>query len=437
MGFCTAVTAKKILAKCGDKNVHETVGGSGRDYITILGVGCADGTRLPPFVVYKGKNLWSRWMQGGPAGCMYSVSDSGWMESANFVQWFEKMFLPATKHVAKKLPVILFFDGHHSHLSIKLIELARAHNVHLFCFPPHCTHILQPLDVAVFGPVKAARRKVLKEHQLETCAASITKEDFPMLLSKLWERSFRPQHLVSGFYRCGLCPVSREAVSSHKLSTALPHTKPHDVEPPPTITVEMTGKCTVGNAVTPIRLHLRGYFSSLLQKNKPQKGQAADKRKAKPRFYGEALTLDEVYERVSEEQRQKEAKAASKTKTKGRSKGNSRNKASSERKVTSKSSSPKYKRTGRYYRKLRRSTAKPPTPTPSDSGEEESVDSSSSAEDTEDDGVCEECGGCFKDDSKSVRSSWMGCDNCDRWFHYQCLDLTSIPDGFWSCKYCS
>lgn len=84
------------------------------------------------------------------------VSDSGWMESGNFVQWFEKMFLPATKHVAKKLPVILFFDGHHSHLSIKLIELARAHNVHLFCFPPHCTHILQPLDVAVFGPVKAA-----------------------------------------------------------------------------------------------------------------------------------------------------------------------------------------------------------------------------------------------------------------------------------------
>lgn len=174
------------------------------------------------------------------------------MESANFVQWFEKMFLPATKHVAKKLPVILFFDGHHSHLSIKLIELARAHNVHLFCFPPHCTHILQPLDVAVFGPVKAAWRKVLKEHQLETCAASITKEDFPMLLSKLWERSFRPQHLVSGFYRCGLCPVSREAVPSHKLSTALPHTKPHDVEPPPTITIEMTGKCTVGNVVTPI-----------------------------------------------------------------------------------------------------------------------------------------------------------------------------------------
>ena len=31
-GFCTAVTAKKILVKRGDKNVHDTVGGSGCDY---------------------------------------------------------------------------------------------------------------------------------------------------------------------------------------------------------------------------------------------------------------------------------------------------------------------------------------------------------------------------------------------------------------------
>ena len=35
-GFCTA----KILAKCGDKNVHETVG-SGR---ALVGASCSDGT---------------------------------------------------------------------------------------------------------------------------------------------------------------------------------------------------------------------------------------------------------------------------------------------------------------------------------------------------------------------------------------------------------
>ena len=74
-------------------------------------------------------------MQNGPAGCMYSVSDSVWMESANFLQWFEKLFLPSVQHLTSTAPVILFFDGHHSHMSIHLVELARSSNVHLFC--PH------------------------------------------------------------------------------------------------------------------------------------------------------------------------------------------------------------------------------------------------------------------------------------------------------------
>ena len=72
-----------------------------------LGAGCADGTCLPPYIVYKGKNLWSRWMQNGPAGCMYSVSDSEWMESANFLQWSEKLFLPSVQHLISTTSVTL------------------------------------------------------------------------------------------------------------------------------------------------------------------------------------------------------------------------------------------------------------------------------------------------------------------------------------------
>jgi len=110
-GFCTSVTAKKILAKRGDKDVHDTLGGSGREYIMVLAAGCADGTRLLPYVVvvYKGKTLWSRWIQCGAAGCMFSISDSGWMESGNFQQWLDKMFIPATKHLTSNSPIVLFF----------------------------------------------------------------------------------------------------------------------------------------------------------------------------------------------------------------------------------------------------------------------------------------------------------------------------------------
>ncbi len=86
--FATDVASKKILAKRGDKHVHETGGGSGREYITVLGCGSGNGERLPPYVVYKGKNLWSSWIKGGPAATLYTVSDSGWMERPHFLEWF-------------------------------------------------------------------------------------------------------------------------------------------------------------------------------------------------------------------------------------------------------------------------------------------------------------------------------------------------------------
>ena len=72
-GFCLSATSKKILAKRGNRDVHETMGGSGCEYITLLRSACADGTRLPPYILYKGKHLWSRWMKGGPAGSVFCL----------------------------------------------------------------------------------------------------------------------------------------------------------------------------------------------------------------------------------------------------------------------------------------------------------------------------------------------------------------------------
>lgn len=178
-GFCTAVASSRVLARRGAKQVHETAGGSGRDYITVLGAGAADGVRLPPYILYKGVNLYARWTEDGPAAARYGVSKSGWMEADNFLDWFSSMFVAAADHLLRTGPVILLVDGHHSHLSLSLVKTAREKGVHLFCLPPHTTHILQPLDVGVYGPVKQAWKKILKVHKMETLAANISKEVFP------------------------------------------------------------------------------------------------------------------------------------------------------------------------------------------------------------------------------------------------------------------
>ena len=115
------------------------------------------------YIVYRCKHLYNTWCQSGPAGALYGASDSGWMEQVNFLSWFEKIFVPAVSHLLSIGPVVLFVDGHKSHVSFDLISSARSHGIHLFCFPSHTTAVLQPLDVGVYGPLKKQWKKILKK----------------------------------------------------------------------------------------------------------------------------------------------------------------------------------------------------------------------------------------------------------------------------------
>ena len=53
-----------------------------------------------------------------------------------------------------KRPVLLLYDGHASHISLELIDYAILHEVIVVCLPAHSSHLLQPLDVAVFKSFK-------------------------------------------------------------------------------------------------------------------------------------------------------------------------------------------------------------------------------------------------------------------------------------------
>ena len=57
-------------------------------------------------------------------------------------------------------------DGLHSHISLKLIRSARENNVRLFCLPPNCAHVVQPLDVGVFAPVKKVWAQILQAMEI-------------------------------------------------------------------------------------------------------------------------------------------------------------------------------------------------------------------------------------------------------------------------------
>ena len=125
----------------------------------LLTIG-ANGTAFPPYIIYKSTRLYTQWcLKNAIKGAVFNGTKSGWTGDSCFYDYLEKLFIPNTKNVEK--PILLIFDGHYSHLSMKSVQLAIRNNIHLLCLPSHCTHILQPLDIYTLRYVKRQWKELL------------------------------------------------------------------------------------------------------------------------------------------------------------------------------------------------------------------------------------------------------------------------------------
>ena len=213
----TALTGQpskgKVYVNASNKNAYVIIPDTTKLSFTVMFCGNAAGIYLPPFVIYKAKNLYGNWMgeREGVPGAVYGYSDSGWMVAANFEGWFAKIFVVYVQTNCGGHKVLLTYDGHNSHITYNTVKLAIDNNIIILCLPPHTSHALQPLDVGVFKSVKAAWRLIVDKHY--TSGVKIDKTNFPKLLAKLWTK-LDGSHLVSGFNRTGMFPFDRHAVDA-------------------------------------------------------------------------------------------------------------------------------------------------------------------------------------------------------------------------------
>ena len=150
--FCLSGRPTKVVARKGTKCPQYTVGGSGKENITVQVCTSAVG-KLPPYVIYSRQRLMLNNTQDGPPGARYAATQKGWMTEAVFLDWFRNMFVP---YLPEEQPVLLILDGHESHIKYEVRQLAIKHNIEIVKLSAHTTHVLQPFDVAVMKPLKAS-----------------------------------------------------------------------------------------------------------------------------------------------------------------------------------------------------------------------------------------------------------------------------------------
>jgi hypothetical protein len=225
-GFLMGVLGTTTVVTSSDRTTRpKLVQPGNREWVTVIQGINSQGWAVPPFIVFKGKWHLASWYEKEhfPTNWRVAVSENGWTTNEVTLEWlkhFEKF--TRTKTVGGYRLLVL--DGHESHHSAAFEEYCCTNNILTLCMPPHSSHLLQPLDVGCFGPLKKAYSRQI-ENLVRTRITYISKEAFIPAFVEAFKATITKENIQGGFRGAGLVPYDPEVVISQldiRLSTPTP-----------------------------------------------------------------------------------------------------------------------------------------------------------------------------------------------------------------------
>jgi hypothetical protein len=214
-GFMMGVITSQLVVTSSEMNgKRKKVQPGNREWITVIQGINATGWAIPPFIIFAGKVLISSWYKETdiPHDWVITVSSNGWTTNELGVAWLEH-FNKHTKARTVGLHRLLIVDGHESHNSVGFHQFCREQNIIALCMPSHSSHLLQPLDVGCFSPLKRAYGDEIsglaRKH-----ASHIDKEAFLPAFKAAFDKAFTKDNIAASFRGAGLVPFNPEAVLS-------------------------------------------------------------------------------------------------------------------------------------------------------------------------------------------------------------------------------
>ena len=206
--------ASRVLALRGKKQVGSLSSAERGTLVTAEICMNAAGNYMPAMFVFPRKRENAMLMDDTPPGSFAVYHESGWIQKESFIIWFRK-FIEFSNPSSDK-PVLLLLDGHASHTkSLELIDLARKNSVTIICFPPHCTHRLQPLDVAFMAPLSAYYEQEVRKWLIAHPGRSVTIYQVGKLFRAAFSRAASVQTAIHGFEKTGIFPFNRDVFPEH------------------------------------------------------------------------------------------------------------------------------------------------------------------------------------------------------------------------------
>ena len=221
-GFMIGVIgrSKRVFDKVlfQERRVRHSSHDGNREWITIIAAICADGTHVPPGVIFsaQGNEVQASWVKEinpDKHSIHFATSSTGWTNDDLGVAWLKLVFDRYTKGKARRRWRLLILDGHGSHVTRAFIKYCDEHKILLLIFPPHATHTLQPLDVVCFKPLAQNYTNQLVEHHHITQGwFPVTKADFIGLFWPAWVNTFTESLVLTAFKTTGIHPPNADVI---------------------------------------------------------------------------------------------------------------------------------------------------------------------------------------------------------------------------------
>ncbi|PWW71610.1 hypothetical protein C7212DRAFT_232868, partial [Tuber magnatum] len=126
-----------------------------------------------------------------------------------------------TRDRAGKHLHFLIINCHASHISYQFCKYAVENNIHLLSYPPHSTHLLQPLNVGLFGPLQYFYGKAADDYVRNSCS-SVLKGTFWGFDCDARKYAHTKINIKNAFHATGIHPSKPNAVLTQLPSTKSP-----------------------------------------------------------------------------------------------------------------------------------------------------------------------------------------------------------------------
>lgn len=189
-----------------------------REWVSIIECISATGVAVRPLVIFKGINFQAQWMPSVEevelTSWEFKCTPRGWTDNITAMEWLTEIFIPSTRPEDAEDWRLLILDGHVTHSQEDFMVECWKHKIYLCYLIPHSSHVLQPLDVGVFGPLKRAYKDQIDITGYENPTAPIDKVRFVKCYAEARERAFSAENIKSGFRATGMYPRNRHAALS-------------------------------------------------------------------------------------------------------------------------------------------------------------------------------------------------------------------------------